>query len=199
MVGPLLFLWMCWNSLVHFLALFLFWVTSQALFNFTNWTNLHWEHNWWWIQIEATPLVGFRMIKFTVPTMFELQIKLSTVNLFIHSPWLSILMSLPVWTIVIASFANSWSRYVISSLSYAYLKEMQSSWSESSYWFLKLSILIRTVVMPLGGQIADFLHRRITFSDTVVRYDLINSPPWISTRYYKNGIIFCIFWGSKFW
>ena len=117
------------------------------------------------------------MIKFTVPTMFELQIKLSTVNLFIHSPWLSILMSLPVWTIVIASFANSWSRYVISSLSYAYLKEMQSSWSESSYWFLKLSILIRTVVMPLGGQIADFLHRRITFSDTVVRYDLINSPP----------------------
>ena len=120
---------------------------------------------------------------------------LPTLILFIHR--LSILKSLPVWTIVIASFANSWSRYVISSLSYAYLKEMQSSWSGSSYCFLKLSILIRTIVMPLGGQIADFLHRRITFSDTVIRYDLINSP-CISTRYYKMGLFSAYFEGLIF-
>jgi len=81
-------------------------------------------------------------------------------------PWLSIVKSLPVWTIVIASFANYWSLHVILVLPYKYLKEMHSG---SANWLWKVSILIITIAMPLGGQVADCLHRRMMFSDTVIR------------------------------
>lgn len=89
-------------------------------------------------------------------------------KMWISPPWKAFLTSMPVWAIIIANFCRSWSFYLLIIDQAEYFKEALG-YNLGSFGILAaLPHLTMSVIVPFGGQIADFL-RNNYMSTTNVR------------------------------
>ena len=77
--------------------------------------------------------------------------------------------SMPVWAITVASFARSWTFYLLLITLPKYLKEAYDMNVAEGSTLAVLPHLVMTIIIPIGGQLADFLLRKEILSTTNVR------------------------------
>ena len=85
------------------------------------------------------------------------------------TPWLKVFTCLPVWAIIVANFARSWTFYLLLITQPKYFKEVYNMNVSEGSTVAALPHLIMTIIVPLGGQLADFLRQSQILSTTNVR------------------------------
>ncbi|VDP67221.1 unnamed protein product [Echinostoma caproni] len=83
-------------------------------------------------------------------------------------PWGQFFTSLPVYAIIVANFARSWSFYLLITKSPKYFREVFGYNLAETGFLAALPHLVMAIIVPLGGQLADRL-RKNTLSTTAVR------------------------------
>ena len=77
--------------------------------------------------------------------------------------------SLPVYAIIVANFARSWTFYLLLITQPKYFKERFGMNVAEGSTLAALPHLIMTTIVPLGGQLADYLRRNEIMTTTTVR------------------------------
>jgi len=85
------------------------------------------------------------------------------------TPWVSVFTSMPVWAIIVANFARSWTFYLLLITQPKYFKEVYDMNVAEGSTLAALPHLIMTIIVPLGGQLADFLRQSQILTTTNVR------------------------------
>ena len=75
-------------------------------------------------------------------------------------PWVAILRSTAVWSIVIGNFCSDWGAYTLLGLLPSYMKDVLQFDLQSNGFFSALPYLGFWVTIAFGGFIADFIRSR---------------------------------------
>ncbi|GCC38497.1 hypothetical protein chiPu_0017011 [Chiloscyllium punctatum] len=86
-----------------------------------------------------------------------------------RTPWLKFFTSMPVYAIVVANFCRSWTFYLLLISQPAYFEEVFGFPISKVGMLSAVPHMVMTIVVPIGGQIADFLRSRNILSTTTVR------------------------------
>ncbi|KAI3386450.1 hypothetical protein SNEBB_011487 [Seison nebaliae] len=88
-------------------------------------------------------------------------------KLWIKPPWKQMMTSMPVWAIIVANFCRSWSFYllIVSQAQY-FIEALQYKIGENAMQ-AALPHLTMIFIVPLGGQLADFLRQKYLTTTTV--------------------------------
>ncbi|XP_069132032.1 vesicular glutamate transporter 1-like isoform X1 [Argopecten irradians] len=86
-----------------------------------------------------------------------------------NTPWFSFFTSMPVYAIIVANFCRSWTFYLLIISQPMYFNEVFKFDTTKSGLISALPHLVMAIIVPFGGQLADFLRRRGILSTTVVR------------------------------
>ncbi|XP_055037366.1 vesicular glutamate transporter 1 isoform X1 [Misgurnus anguillicaudatus] len=85
------------------------------------------------------------------------------------APWRKFFTSMPVYAIIVANFCRSWTFYLLLISQPAYFEEV-FKFEISKVGFLSaLPHLVMTIVVPIGGQLADYLRSHKIMTTTNVR------------------------------
>ncbi|WKX99475.1 hypothetical protein Q1695_014394 [Nippostrongylus brasiliensis] len=93
----------------------------------------------------------------------------STHPTFRSIPWKAIVTSKPVWAIIVANFARSWTFYLLLQNQLTYMKEALDMNISSSGMLAALPHAVMGIVVLVGGQMADYLRSHKILSTTAVR------------------------------
>ncbi|XP_071954981.1 vesicular glutamate transporter 1-like [Antedon mediterranea] len=93
----------------------------------------------------------------------------ATSTKFSTTPWSSFFTSMPVYAIIVANFARSWTFYLFLTGQPSYLEEVFHYEISKVGVLSALPHLVMAIIVPLGGQLADFLRRRQLMTTTTVR------------------------------
>uniref|UniRef100_G1QZ83 Vesicular glutamate transporter 1 n=1 Tax=Nomascus leucogenys TaxID=61853 RepID=G1QZ83_NOMLE len=85
------------------------------------------------------------------------------------TPWRRFFTSMPVYAIIVANFCRSWTFYLLLISQPAYFEEVFGFEISKVGLVSALPHLVMTIIVPIGGQIADFLRSRRIMSTTNVR------------------------------
>ncbi|CAH8479660.1 unnamed protein product [Heterobilharzia americana] len=107
---------------------------------------------WWWNVTHERPSLH--------PTISEAEQNTYSLGKFFTS--------LPVYAIIVANFARSWSFYLLITKSPKYFREVFGYNLAETGFLSALPHLVMAVIVPIGGQLADKL-RKNTLSTTAVR------------------------------
>uniref|UniRef100_A0A914DXN0 Major facilitator superfamily (MFS) profile domain-containing protein n=1 Tax=Acrobeloides nanus TaxID=290746 RepID=A0A914DXN0_9BILA len=88
---------------------------------------------------------------------------------FATVPWKAILTSKPVYAIIVANFARSWTFYLLLQNQLTYMKEVLDININDSGLIAALPHAVMGIVVLFGGQLADFLRSNRILSTTAVR------------------------------
>eukprot|EP00057_Strongylocentrotus_purpuratus_P014753 XP_011669227.1 PREDICTED: vesicular glutamate transporter 1 [Strongylocentrotus purpuratus] len=84
-------------------------------------------------------------------------------------PWKKFFTSMPVYAIIVANFCRSWTFYLLLTSQPSYFEQV-FDYAISKVGFISaLPHLVMAIIVPFGGQLADFLRRRKYMSTTMVR------------------------------
>ncbi|KAH7731376.1 CBN-EAT-4 protein [Aphelenchoides avenae] len=84
-------------------------------------------------------------------------------------PWKAILTSKPVYAIIVANFARSWTFYLLLQNQLTYMKDVFQLKINDSGLLAAMPHAVMGVVVLLGGQLADYLRSNKILSTTSVR------------------------------
>ena len=85
------------------------------------------------------------------------------------TPWAKVFTCMPVWAIIVANFARSWTFYLLLITQPKYFKDIFHMNLAEGSTLAALPHLVMTVIVPFGGQLADWLRRKQILSTTNVR------------------------------
>merc|ERR1719412_3591357 len=85
------------------------------------------------------------------------------------TPWAQVFTSMPVWAIIVANFARSWTFYLLLITQPKYFKEVFNMSLTEGAGLAALPHLVMTIIVPFGGQLADWLKKKEILSTTNVR------------------------------
>ncbi|PIO69802.1 transporter, major facilitator family protein [Teladorsagia circumcincta] len=88
---------------------------------------------------------------------------------FHNIPWKAIVTSKPVWAIIVANFARSWTFYLLLQNQLTYMKEALDMNISDSGMLAALPHAVMGIVVLFGGQLADYLRSNKILSTTAVR------------------------------
>ena len=88
---------------------------------------------------------------------------------FLKTPWKRFFLSTPVWAIIVANFARSWSFYLLIIMQPKYFDDAFGFEISKSGVMSALPHLVMTIIVPFGGQLADFLRKHGYLTTTAVR------------------------------
>ncbi|XP_060725403.1 vesicular glutamate transporter 1 isoform X1 [Tachysurus vachellii] len=86
-----------------------------------------------------------------------------------NTPWRKFFTSMPVYAIIVANFCRSWTFYLLLISQPAYFKEVFGFEISKVGILSALPHLVMTIVVPIGGQMADYLRSNHIMSTTNVR------------------------------
>ncbi|XP_047666653.1 vesicular glutamate transporter 1 isoform X1 [Tachysurus fulvidraco] len=86
-----------------------------------------------------------------------------------NTPWRKFFTSMPVYAIIVANFCRSWTFYLLLISQPAYFKEVFGFEISKVGIISALPHLVMTIVVPIGGQLADYLRSNHIMSTTNVR------------------------------
>uniref|UniRef100_A0A915JZM4 Major facilitator superfamily (MFS) profile domain-containing protein n=1 Tax=Romanomermis culicivorax TaxID=13658 RepID=A0A915JZM4_ROMCU len=88
----------------------------------------------------------------------------------IHNvPWKSILTSKCVWAIIVANFCRSWTFYLLLIHQLSYMRDVLGMRIQNSGFWAAMPHVVMSIVVLVGGQIADHLRQKGILSTTSVR------------------------------
>uniref|UniRef100_A0A8C7UIV6 Solute carrier family 17 member 6b n=2 Tax=Oncorhynchus mykiss TaxID=8022 RepID=A0A8C7UIV6_ONCMY len=85
------------------------------------------------------------------------------------TPWKKFFTSMPVYAIIVANFCRSWTFYLLLISQPAYFEEVFGFEISKVGMVSALPHLVMTIIVPIGGQLADYLRSRNILSTTTVR------------------------------
>ncbi|XP_076809015.1 vesicular glutamate transporter 1-like isoform X1 [Clavelina lepadiformis] len=85
------------------------------------------------------------------------------------TPWRSFFQSLPVWAIIVANFCRSWTFYLLIISQPAFFENVLGFNISELGFIAAVPHLVMTIIVPIGGVVADFLRRKEILSTTNVR------------------------------
>uniref|UniRef100_A0A4W5RVL5 Solute carrier family 17 member 8 n=1 Tax=Hucho hucho TaxID=62062 RepID=A0A4W5RVL5_9TELE len=85
------------------------------------------------------------------------------------TPWRRFFTSMPVYAIIVANFCRSWTFYLLLISQPAYFEEVFGFSIGKVGLLSAVPHMVMTIVVPIGGQLADFLRSRKILSTTNVR------------------------------
>uniref|UniRef100_A0A8D0HGM4 Solute carrier family 17 member 6 n=1 Tax=Sphenodon punctatus TaxID=8508 RepID=A0A8D0HGM4_SPHPU len=85
------------------------------------------------------------------------------------TPWRKFFTSMPVYAIIVANFCRSWTFYLLLISQPAYFEEVFGFEISKVGMLSAVPHLVMTIIVPIGGQIADFLRSKEILSTTTVR------------------------------
>nr|CAG4647849.1 EOG090X04X8 [Moina brachiata]SVE92971.1 EOG090X04X8 [Moina brachiata] len=85
------------------------------------------------------------------------------------TPWRAFFTSMPVYAIIVANFCRSWTFYLLITSQAMYFKQVFHFKIGKVGTLAALPHLAMTIVVPIGGQLADHLRRNGILSTTSVR------------------------------
>ncbi|KAG8438344.1 hypothetical protein GDO86_008869 [Hymenochirus boettgeri] len=85
------------------------------------------------------------------------------------TPWRKFFTSMPVYAIIVANFCRSWTFYLLLISQPAYFEEVFGFEISKVGMLSAVPHLVMTIIVPIGGQIADFLRSKNILSTTTVR------------------------------
>uniref|UniRef100_A0A8V0ZE86 Solute carrier family 17 member 6 n=1 Tax=Gallus gallus TaxID=9031 RepID=A0A8V0ZE86_CHICK len=85
------------------------------------------------------------------------------------TPWRKFFTSMPVYAIIVANFCRSWTFYLLLISQPAYFEEVFGFEISKVGILSAVPHLVMTIIVPIGGQIADFLRSKQILSTTTVR------------------------------
>uniref|UniRef100_UPI00358FB109 vesicular glutamate transporter 2 isoform X1 n=1 Tax=Myxine glutinosa TaxID=7769 RepID=UPI00358FB109 len=95
--------------------------------------------------------------------------RLISVTAKFKTPWKKFFTSMPVYAIIVANFCRSWTFYLLLISQPAYFEEVFRFPLSKVGILSALPHLVMTIVVPIGGQIADFLRSKGLMTTTNVR------------------------------
>ncbi|CAI5664560.1 unnamed protein product [Oreochromis niloticus] len=101
-------------------------------------------------------------------TIGETMHKLSVTEKF-KAPWRRFFTSMPVYAIIVANFCRSWTFYLLLISQPAYFEEVFGFPISKVGILSAVPHMVMTIVVPIGGQLADFLRSNKIMSTTNVR------------------------------
>ena len=140
-----------------------------APFYFYGCAGIIWYMFWLWLSFEKPakhPSISPREQLYIEKSIGDNKSKAPTI---FTTPWASVFTSLPVWAIIVANFARSWTFYLLLITQPKYFKEVYNMNVAEGSTLAALPHLIMTIIVPLGGQLADFLRQSQILSTTNVR------------------------------
>ncbi|XP_012688549.1 vesicular glutamate transporter 2.2 [Clupea harengus] len=85
------------------------------------------------------------------------------------TPWRKFFTSMPVYAIIVANFCRSWTFYLLLISQPAYFEEVFGFEISKVGMVSALPHLVMTIIVPIGGQLADYLRAKNIMSTTNVR------------------------------
>ncbi|XP_063050012.1 vesicular glutamate transporter 2.1-like [Engraulis encrasicolus] len=85
------------------------------------------------------------------------------------TPWRKFFTSMPVYAIIVANFCRSWTFYLLLISQPAYFEEVFGFEISKVGMLSALPHLVMTIIVPIGGQLADYLRTHNLMSTTNVR------------------------------
>uniref|UniRef100_A0AAQ5ZF85 Vesicular glutamate transporter 1 n=1 Tax=Amphiprion ocellaris TaxID=80972 RepID=A0AAQ5ZF85_AMPOC len=85
------------------------------------------------------------------------------------TPWRQFFTSMPVYAIIVANFCRSWTFYLLLISQPAYFEEVFGFEISKVGMVSALPHLVMTIIVPVGGQLADYLRTHNLMSTTNVR------------------------------
>ncbi|GAB5574136.1 vesicular glutamate transporter 3 isoform X1 [Prionailurus iriomotensis] len=88
-----------------------------------------------------------------------------------NTPWKKFFTSLPVYAIIVANFCRSWTFYLLLISQPAYFEEVFGFAISKPQVGLLSAVphMVMTIIVPIGGQLADYLRSRKILTTTAVR------------------------------
>jgi len=145
------------------------WIGWYAPFYFYGCAGIIWYTFWLWLSFEKPskhPSISPREQLYIEKSLGDSKAKAPTI---MTTPWLKVFTSMPVWAIIVANFARSWTFYLLLITQPKYFKEAYGMNVAEGSTLAALPHLIMTIIVPLGGQLADYLRRKEILSTTNVR------------------------------
>ncbi|NXH20008.1 VGLU3 protein, partial [Bucco capensis] len=85
------------------------------------------------------------------------------------TPWKRFFTSMPVYAIIVANFCRSWTFYLLLISQPAYFEEVFGFAISKVGLLSAVPHMVMTIIVPIGGQLADFLRSKKIFTTTTVR------------------------------
>ncbi|GLD47410.1 vesicular glutamate transporter 2.1, partial [Lates japonicus] len=85
------------------------------------------------------------------------------------TPWRKFFTSMPVYAIIVANFCRSWTFYLLLISQPAYFEEVFGFEISKVGILSALPHLVMTIIVPIGGQLADYLRSKNILTTTTVR------------------------------
>ncbi|XP_053269872.1 vesicular glutamate transporter 1 [Pleuronectes platessa] len=86
-----------------------------------------------------------------------------------NTPWRAFFTSMPVYAIIVANFCRSWTFYLLLISQPAYFEEVFGFEISKVGMVSALPHLVMTIIVPIGGQLADYLRCNHIMTTTNVR------------------------------
>jgi ACS family sodium-dependent inorganic phosphate cotransporter-like MFS transporter 6/7/8 len=145
------------------------WVGWWAPYYFYGVCGIIWYIFWLWLSFEKPskhPSISPREQIYIEQSIGDTKASAPTI---MTTPWFKVFTCMPVWAIIVANFARSWTFYLLLITQPKYFKEVFDMNVAEGSTLAALPHLIMTIIVPLGGQLADFLRRKEILSTTNVR------------------------------
>ncbi|CAL1279418.1 unnamed protein product [Larinioides sclopetarius] len=143
----------------------------QSCFYFYGVAGMVWYLFWMWLSFEKPcvhPTITQAELIYIEESIGKVAQSTPTFQLR-TTPWKAMFTSMPVYAIIVANFCRSWTFYMLLISQPMYLKQVFKFNIEKSGVLGALPHLLMTIVVPIGGQLADLLRRREILSTTSVR------------------------------
>lgn len=141
-----------------------------ASFFFYGVMGIVWYLCWLWLVFEKPskhPAITVKELKYIEKSLGEsVQLAMPTIT---TTPFKEIFHSMPVYAIIVANFCRSWNFYMLVIYQSAYLKHRFNFMIEEAGIVGALPHIIMTIIVPLGGLLADHLRKNGILSTTMVR------------------------------
>ncbi|XP_046890333.1 vesicular glutamate transporter 3 isoform X1 [Hypomesus transpacificus] len=96
-------------------------------------------------------------------------VKLLSATEKFKTPWRRFFTSMPVYAIIVANFCRSWTFYLLLISQPAYFEEVFGFPISKVGLLSAVPHMVMTIIVPIGGQLADFLRSNKIMSTTNVR------------------------------
>ena len=144
-----------------------------APFYFYGCAGIVWYMFWLWLAFEKPskhPAITPREQMYIEQSINVGNANVSTKNpTFATTPWKKVFTSMPVWAIIVANFARSWTFYLLLITQPKYFKEVFGMGLTEGSTLAALPHLVMTIIVPFGGMLADWLRKKEYLSTTNVR------------------------------
>jgi ACS family sodium-dependent inorganic phosphate cotransporter-like MFS transporter 6/7/8 len=145
-------------------------ISWQAPFYFYGVTGVIWYLVWLWLTFEKPakhPTISARELMYIEQSLGQTtQVAIPTLK---STPWRSFFTSMPVIAIIVANFCRSWNFYLLVLFQGQYLHSTFDLKIEETGFVGALPHLLMTVIVPLGGLLADHVRKKGILTTTNVR------------------------------